>query len=258
MISSISKLILVVIIATLAIGVFTTPILASVMSSTNFKIQLDSINIGGGMGTSASFKMEDTVGEIGTGYGTSTNFKMHAGYQQMDQETYISLTVSDLVILAPSIGGLTGGTASGTGTVTVLTNNNAGYTLLISASTSPAMQHVSSSDTIANYTASGSDPDYDWAITDTDSAFGFSPYGLDVVSRYYNNGSACNQGSGSNSADKCWEAVLNTNMLISESNSANDPSGTDTQLKYRVESGASHMQTSGIYQAVITVTAYTN
>ena len=58
MFSSVSKIILLAIIVFFAIGVTTTPILAYVMSSTNFKIQLDSINIGGGLGTSTSLFLQ--------------------------------------------------------------------------------------------------------------------------------------------------------------------------------------------------------
>ena len=183
---------------------------------------------------------------------------MQAGYQQMDHNIYLTLSTPDITVLTPAIGGISGGTADGSSTANVLTNDSQGYTLLIRASTSPAMKSVSSSASFANYTLAGTNPDYNWNITSTDSEFGFSPYGADVVSRYYNNGSACNQGGGSNTAGKCWEAVSTVDMTISQGNSSNEPLGADTKINYRAESGNSHLQESGIYRAYIIVTAYAN
>jgi cell division protease FtsH len=48
------------------------------MTSSNFKVESDSINFGGGRSLSGSYTIEDTAGEVGTGYSTSTNFKIHA------------------------------------------------------------------------------------------------------------------------------------------------------------------------------------
>lgn len=73
-------------------GVFTTPVLAQVMTSPNFKMQQDSINFGGGDANSENFRIEDTVGEVATGYSESDNFILHAGYQQM-KIAYIALTI---------------------------------------------------------------------------------------------------------------------------------------------------------------------
>ena len=47
--------------------------LAQVRSSTNYQLQSDSINIGGGLSSSTNFVQESTVGEVATGVGTSTN-----------------------------------------------------------------------------------------------------------------------------------------------------------------------------------------
>ncbi len=261
MFSLISKISLFTVIISLAIGVYMTPILASVMSSDNFKIQLDSINVGGGMGTSDNFKLEDTAGEIGTGYSESDSYKMHAGYQQTEQNNrYIALTVPDLATMAGDIDGLTGGRAVATGTIHIITNNNIGYSLEINASTSPAMKsmNVSSSASFADYSPAGADPDYEWSVTSTGSSFGFSVNGADVLTRYYNNGSSCNQPSGSSTFDKCWEGVSTTLMLIGQSAGPNEASGTDTFIKFSAESGNAHLQPSGDYSATIIVTAYMN
>ena len=45
---------------------------AQVMTGTTYNIEIDSINIGGGRGTSASYVLEGTQGETGTGKTTAT------------------------------------------------------------------------------------------------------------------------------------------------------------------------------------------
>lgn len=53
---------------------------AAVMSSTNYKIEMDSINIGGVRQSSTSYFSEDTIGEIGTGKITDTSFYIFGGF----------------------------------------------------------------------------------------------------------------------------------------------------------------------------------
>ena len=60
-----------------------TPAVAAVMESTNYKLQADSVNIGGGRSSSTNYTLEDTAGEVGTGTSSSTNYQNNAGYQQM-------------------------------------------------------------------------------------------------------------------------------------------------------------------------------
>src|SRR3989344_4832933 len=141
-------------------------VIAAVMSSTNYALQSDSVNFGGAQSTSANYKVEDTLGEIATGDSSSTNYKIMAGYQQMNV-VYLAMTATDDVILAPSLGGITGGTSDNSGAdpptgTTVITDGAAGYELYYKASSSPAMQGNTQGDTIANYTPEGADPDFDF------------------------------------------------------------------------------------------------
>lgn len=53
---------------------------AAVMSSGSYKVQIDSINIGGGRGTSASYRLEGTQGETGTGRTTAASNYLYAGF----------------------------------------------------------------------------------------------------------------------------------------------------------------------------------
>ncbi|MFA6919195.1 MAG: hypothetical protein WC244_03770 [Patescibacteria group bacterium] len=241
-----------------ALAVPQTSILAYVMSSTNYRMQEDSVNFGGGMGASGNYKVEDTLGEISSGNSTSTSYNLYAGYQQMDPEIYLSINVSSTVALAPSIGGMSGGTATGSSAVGIITNNNDGYTLNIKASTSPAMQSGSSS--FADYTpATSSAPDFAWGIDTADSEFGFSPRGVDIVQRYKDNGTdTCNQSGGGQTADACWDAFSTTDLNISYATLANEPSGATTTVYFKAQSGVNHIQQSGNYQATIILTGVPN
>ena len=54
---------------------------AAVMSSSNYKIQIDSVNVGGGRATSSNYALENTTGEAGTGKITGTSNNLFAGFQ---------------------------------------------------------------------------------------------------------------------------------------------------------------------------------
>ncbi len=227
-------------------------ILAQVMQSTTYKIQSDSINAGGGDSTSSLYKLGDTLGEAGTGDSNSTNYFLHAGFWQM-QGSYISISSPADLALTP-IGGISGEGSEGTMSWLVTTDNTAGYSMTIETTTTPALK--SALDSFADYTPAGSDPDYNFSISPTASAFGFSPEGADVNTRYKDNGSACNTGSGETSA-KCWDGLSLSVKTIAGSTTSNQPGGTTTSVRFRAESGASHIQTSGAYSASIVVTALT-
>lgn len=220
------------------------------MTSSSYKIQSDSLNFGGSRSSSATFTTEDTTGEVATGESSSASFKLKAGYQQM-QEVYLAVTAPADVTMSPSIGGITGGTANGSTSFTVTTDDPAGYRVSIKASSTPALR--TNTNTIADYTPAGSDPDFNFSVAASDAEFGFTPEGSDVSQTFKDNGSACNTGS-SETADKCWAALSTTNQTIVQRTSPNQPSGTLTTLKFRVQSGSAHVQVAGNYVATTTIT----
>jgi len=237
------------------------------MTSTNYAIKADSINVGGHHQTSNNYKMSDTIGEIATGISSSTNYKLKAGYQQMVSESYLSISSPSDVVMSPSIPGLSGGTATGEAEWTVITDNPAGYSLMIEASTSPAMQGQTQGDSFADYTeVSSGIPDYDWSVADSTAEFGFTPEGNDIVQKFKDNGSdSCNTGS-NDSADKCWYHFSTSQETVCNSYSANHPSGTSTTIKFRaqlynadgVPNNEAGVLIEDTYQATITVTALAN
>ena len=231
-------------------------------SSTNYIIHSDSVNIGGINENSANYQMEDTIGEVGTGEMASSSYRLKGGFQQMQGVT-ISITSPSNVNMSPDIGGVSGGTGAGSATWKVTTDSPAGYTLSIKASTSPALKCVSGgcntgTDSFADYTPVGSDPDYNWGIDSADSEFGFSPYNsTDQVQNFQNDSSNCNTGSFIND-EKCWDKFTTSNQTIAQSSSPNRPSGSDTKVNLKAASGHSNLQIEGNYQTTITVTAVAN
>jgi hypothetical protein len=225
-------------------------ILAEYMQSSNYKMQQDTINFGGRDSSSATYKLNDTVGEISTGDSNSESYYMHAGYWQMN-ENYISISSpTDLVM--SSMGGLSGGSSEGTMSWLVTTDNTAGYNMSVSSSTSPAMQSVA--DSISDYVPAGSNPDYNFTNASNNSSFGFSPEGTEALPRFRDNGASCNIGS-SETTGKCWDGFSTIPKVVAGSSTSNHPSGSTVSLRLRAESGADHIQTSGVYNVVITATA---
>lgn len=248
----------------LGIVIFASPVYGYVMSSSNYRIQSDSLNMGGGLGSSTNYIVEDTVGEISSGFSSSTSYSLSAGYQAM-QATYISISSPADVVLLPNIPGLTGGTASGTAAWNVITDSYSGYSLSIKASstTAIAMKCASggcsaSTDYFSNYSlASSPTADFSWLIDLATSSFGFTAQGDNLVSAFLDNSSACGVGS-TDTPDRCWYPFSTSNKTIVTSYSSNHPSGKQTTVKFQAESGVSHSQPSGNYQAEIVVTAVVN
>lgn len=224
---------------------------AQVRSSTNYQLQSDSINAGGGFSSSASYSQESTVGEIATGESNSTNYALKAGYQQM-QEVYISLSSTGDVTMSPDLPGLTGGTSNGSSTFAVVTDSPSGYQLTIESENDPAMQ--SGPNSIADYSA-GAIPDFTFAIASMDSHFGFTPEGVDIVQAWLDNGSVCDSAGGADTALACWEGLSTTPQVIAEGTGSNHPVGATTTVNFRVGLGGNSGVIAGVYTATSTVTA---
>lgn len=224
------------------------------MQSVNYQIEKDSINFSGiDDSQSANYNLFDTMGEIGTGQSEGANYTMNAGYRQMN-ESSISISSPSDIIMLPVIAGMTGGTGNGEATWTVITDNSTGYLMNISTLTSPAL--MSGVNSFSNYTpVSAGIPDYNWSIVITDSEFGFTLEGSDIVSKFMDNGvNACNTGL-NNTVNKCWSNLSTSVENIAGSTSSNQPLGMETTVKFRAQSGSSHFQEEGSYSATIIITA---
>ena len=228
---------------------------AQEMSSSNYKIQFDSINTEGGLVSTSNYRINDTIGESVSGVSDSTNYKIKAGYQQM-QEVYISVAVPAGIAMSPSIKEQSGGVSNGSGGATVITDSQSGYILTLKASTAPALQIAT--DSFADYTpAAAGAPDFSWSIVDNTSEFGFTPEGSDIAQKFKDNGVVCNAGAG-DTASACWYNLSTFEETIAQSTSANHSAGAVTTLRFRAHSGENHTQTAGNYQASLTLTALAN
>jgi hypothetical protein len=222
------------------------------MGSSNYKIESDSINVGGADSSSTIFNLGDSLGELGTGDSNSTNYNMHAGYWQMGETSISISSPTDLVM--QSMAGLSGGSSEGAMSWTVMTDDPAGYSMSIRSTTSPALQ--SANDSLSDYTPSSADPDFNFSIATTESAFGFSPEGTEVISRFKDNGSVCNAGNLETSG-KCWDGLSISPKIISGSTTSNMPDGAVTTVRFRAEAGVDKIQKSGDYYVTIVATATT-
>ncbi len=239
------------IIATIVTLVLLDVGLAQVRSSSNYQLQSDSINVGGGFSSSTSYVQESTVGEIATGPSDSASYSLKAGYQQM-QEVFLSLSAISDVTLTPNLPGITGGTSNGSTTFTVITDSPGGYQLTIQAENDPAMQ--SGAFTIADYNAGG-DPDFSLITGSGDAHLGFTPEGVDVVSAFLDNGAICNTGGTLDTSLACWDGLSTTAALIVAGSGSNHPAGATTTLHFRVGIGSGAGVVPGVYTATTTVTA---
>lgn len=224
---------------------------AQVMESSNYQLESDSINFGGGLSDSANYTLESTAGEVGTGDSESASYSLRAGYQQLGY-SYISLSGAATVSLSPSIPGVAGGTSNGSTTVTVATDNTVGYSLTISTASNPAMQ--SGANSIADYAPAGANPDFDFTILPTEAQFGYTPEGDDVVTRFRDDGATCNTSTG-NVTLKCWDGLSTSQEEIASASMSNHPLGTNTTIRFRVGVGGSVLQAPGLYVATTTLTA---
>lgn len=227
---------------------------AQVRSSTNYQIQSDSINLGGGLSSSSNYVQESTFGEIATGRSSSTNFSLRAGYQQM-QEVFISLNAAASTTMTGPLGGLTGGESNGSSTVTVVTDSSGGYQLSIVASTTPALRKDPSS--IADYVPnSAPNPDFLFTTDAGEAHFGFSSHGSDVPARFrHDGGNNCNTGGITTTALRCWVGLSTTELVIARGAGANHPEGATTTLQFKVGIGSGATVESGTYVATTTLTA---
>ena len=223
---------------------------AQVMSSPGYQLQSDSVNFAGGLSSSTNYTQESTIGEFASGQSDSNNFLLRAGFQQM-QEVFLSLAVTGDVTMSPDISGLTGGVSNGSTTITVITDNPAGYQLLLAAENNPAMQ--GSQDTISDYD-SGAEPDFSFVTASDQAHFGFTPEGIDITVEFIDDGGTCGL-SGGDTSLSCWDGLSTTDRLIANGSEGNQPNGATTTIHFRVGVGSSAGVISGLYTATSTITA---
>jgi hypothetical protein len=156
--------------------------------------------------------------------------------------------------------GITGGTALGTSTFVVQTNQATGYTVDISFQNSPAMiGEVTNSTAIRNY-GSSTEPTYLF-FGSTSAQFAYtasSSQASDLDQSFLSNGSnACNTGA-SSIANTCWMGASTTNFrIINRSTSASNGATSSVLFKVNIPFTPIPSVSSDFYTATATLTAVT-
>ena len=112
---------------------------------------------------------------------------------------------------------------------------------------------VSGVHSIADYVPV-SNPDFTFTYGAGQSYFGYSPSGVDTISRFKDNGVSCNAGVLETSL-ACWDGLSTTTETIAQGVGANTPSGATTTINFRVGVGTGVSQNEGFYVATTTLTA---
>ncbi|MDZ7612137.1 MAG: hypothetical protein U5L10_05215 [Candidatus Moranbacteria bacterium] len=153
----------------------------------------------------------------------------------------ISISSPADVSLSPDIPGT--GSADGSATWKVETNNSSGWKLEVNADASPAMTD-GSGNSFADYTESTAGVPENWSVDSADSEFGFSASGDYAESEY---------SSGSN-----YEGFEGTSKIqVASDGSITPGGGADTTVHFKAEAGSDKNQPQGEYSATITATAST-
>ncbi|MBT3412607.1 MAG: hypothetical protein HN802_00010 [Candidatus Jacksonbacteria bacterium] len=163
----------------------------------------------------------------------------------------VTLSVTaELTITAPSdvtfsaIAGLTGGTSTGSAAWTIVTNNNAGYTVHLHADASPTLAGDAQGDSIADYTeAVAGTPDFTFVVDDGNAEFGYAlnatattiPDG-EIDASFLNNASACATGA-TFTDSKCWISTntSGTKELLATTTDETPVAGEVIQADFQVE-----------------------
>jgi hypothetical protein len=217
------------------IAVFIFPIISRAqMKGATYKINADSINAGGGSGTSASYILGSTMAEAVNGEGSSASYKTKAGFQYMIDSS-LTLTVDtstkDLGSLLP------GSPITGQTTATVTTDSWNGYSLNISKN--HKMRHTDNVTEIADVNGTIATPLL-WQAPDN-MGFGFTIIsGTNVDAKW---------GSSSNYKYAAFPDLTTT----FHSKTGYKAGGDDTVIGYKVDTVTS--QKSGAYSCAVTYTA---
>jgi hypothetical protein len=164
--------------------------------------------------------------------------------------------------MSGTLAGLTGGTSFGTTSVRVLTNDSAGYTMTIKASSSPAMQGQTQGGTIADYTPTvAGRPDFAFAVpTGEEFAYTVSASTTsDLAQKFLDNGTICNTGAVDTSGpSSCWYGLSTTATSTIVRATATPISGATTTISFRVLINSGSSVPEDTYVATTTLTVTTN
>ena len=167
----------------------------------------------------------------------------------VNQSVTAGITISAPADITMTALSLTQDSAVGNAAWTVITNNQAGYTLTVKASAAPALADSGTSESFADYTSTGKEA---WSVSSA-YEFGWSAYGNDTTG--HGTDSDCIAGADVPSATLLWEGFDGTTPIqMASSTSETNMAGTATTLCVATEQDTVFAP-SGTYTATLTATA---
>lgn len=177
--------------------------------------------------------------------------------QQVTAE--LSLTVASTALtLSPAIPGLTGGTGNATDVVTIITNNNAGYTVTLQASGTDATGAMKGETQGGRFADYGSATPQTWTDTTSGQA---SQFGFGVTNGTLSSANGATGFGTCSTAEHCWaKAPTSTPITIVNVSSETLVAGDTFTLKFRahIPANSNPLVPEDWYAATTTVTATMN
>lgn len=176
------------------------------------------------------------------------------------------IVASNDVTMSPNLGGITGGTSNGTTGFRILTNNDTGFNVTLTASSTAsgnAMQGDVNGGSIPNFGQTATTvPEYVFSVGANAAAFGYTVTASttsDIAQGFLDNGVLCNTGVG-DTAGACWAHPSTTARTIINRTTATTASGATSTIAFRVTINANPSPAipEDTYVATSTLTAVTN
>jgi len=167
------------------------------------------------------------------------------------------------VSMAPALGGITGGTASGATQFAVATNDITGYIVTIQASSSVGMIGIASStNSIPAYvSAVPGVPDFAFTVPANKAYFGYTVNASttsDLAQNFLNDGATCGTGALRTALAQCWIAATSTPYIVLNRNTpttAGAPATSTVAFQVTINANPNPTIPNDIYVATTTLTA---
>jgi hypothetical protein len=169
-------------------------------------------------------------------------------------ESQITLTNGADITMSPNLT-LANDQAVGSTSWTVTTNDESGYTLTVTASTSPAL--VSGGNSFMDFTQAATGTPETWSVASTDKEFGYSALGTDVSTGTWGTDSDCIAAAGVPSGGLKYHGFQTSARQIATRATVTPGAGIETTLCVAAEKGDDIEVPSGVYSAIISATATT-
>lgn len=201
----------------------------------------------------AFFTMEPRIGHAVD----STAFRIR---QTITDETSFLVQPTNVSMIG-SISGVTGGTANGSTTFAVISNNADGYTVSIAYENNPGLYAMrgdtTDSEAIRDYGGDvAGEPSYNFTAS-TAAQFAYtvdSTTDGDTDQSFLDNGASCNQAAGTGNS-LCWKAPSTGSFtIVDRGSSANSGATSTISFRVVVPSGSDPAVTADTYTATATLT----